>query len=70
MVWYCPKVAVAIADKSGALCHLTTLVREYDESSWFGVGNSTKILNGGEMLTLNCPFLQYHLFLSSEYFSS
>lgn len=50
-----PKVAVVIADEGDALCHLTTLVSGYNKSSWFGVGNSTKTLNGGEMLTLNCP---------------
>ena len=35
---------------------------------WLGVGNSTKTLNGGEMLTLNCPncniiyFFQVNIF--------
>ena len=29
--------------------------KELNKLGWFAVGNATKALNDGEMLTLNCP---------------
>lgn len=49
------RVAAVIADEGGALCHLAKIMREYNKLGWFGVGNATRVLKDGEMLTLNCP---------------
>jgi phosphohistidine swiveling domain-containing protein len=49
------RVAAVIADKGGVGCHLAKLMREFNKLGWFGVGTATKVLNDGEMFTLNCP---------------
>ena len=59
--------AGVIADTGNTTSHMAICLRERGKPGWFGVGNATRVLKNGEVITVNCSESAWESFLARQY---